>query len=150
MPVKGISWQPLRVFRLDALLSAILALQLLCAAKTVCTALSARVLAGTSRSCSALLSATAIFALARLQFEKTQLEQRNKMTNVKHETNKFHLLSVQRSHRIWLLVAFDIHLCFTFVTNYRSISISSLILLERYQMSYRKCRLFNTFAFFDD
>ena len=100
MPVKGISWQPLRVFRLDALLSAILALQLLCAAKAVCTALSARVLAGTSRSCSALLSATAILALARLQFEKTQLEQRNKMTNVKHETNKFHLLSVQRSHRI--------------------------------------------------
>ena len=100
MPVKGISWQPLRVFRLDALLSAILALQLLCAARAVCTALSARVLAGTSRSRSALLSATAIPALARLQFEKTQLEQRNKMTNVKHETNKFHFLSVQRSHRI--------------------------------------------------
>ena len=56
----------------------------------------------------------------------------------------------QRSHRIWLFVAFDIHFCFTFVTNYRSISISSLILLERYQMFYRKCRLFNTVAFFDD
>ena len=94
MPVKGISWQPLRVFRLDALLSAILALQLPCAARAVCTALSARVLAGTSRSRSALLSATAILALARLQFEKTQSEQRNKLTNVKHKTNKFHLPSV--------------------------------------------------------
>ena len=93
MPVKGISWQPLRVFRLDALLSAILALQLPCAARAVCTALLACVFAGTSRSRSALLLATAILALARLQFEKTQLEQHNKLTNVKHETNKFHLLS---------------------------------------------------------
>ena len=63
---------------------AILALQLLCAARAVCTALSARVLAGTSRSCSVLLSVTGILAFARLQFEKTQLEQRNKRTNVKH------------------------------------------------------------------
>ena len=53
VPVEGISWQPLRVFRLDALLSAILALQLPCAARAVCTALSARVLAGASRSRSA-------------------------------------------------------------------------------------------------
>ena len=94
MPVKGSSWQPLRVFRLDALLSALLVLQLLCAARAVCTALSARVLAGTSRSCSVLLSATGILAFARLQFEKTQLEQRNERTNVKHETNKFHLSPV--------------------------------------------------------
>ena len=94
MPVKGTSWQPLRVFRLDALLSAILALQLLCATRAVCTALSVRVLAGTSRSRSVLLSATGILAFARLQFEKTQLEQRNKCTNVKHETNKFHLSPV--------------------------------------------------------
>ena len=94
MPVKGSSWQPLRVFCLDALLSATLALQLLCAARAVCTALSARVLAGTSRSCSVLLSATGILAFARLQFEKTQLEQCNKRTNVKHETNKFHLSPV--------------------------------------------------------
>ena len=57
----------------------------------VCIALSAGVLAGTSSSRYALLPATAILALARLQFEKTQLEQRNKLTNVKHETNKFHL-----------------------------------------------------------
>ena len=41
-----------------------------------------------------MLSATAILALAQLQFEKTQLEQCNKLTNVKHETNKFHLPSV--------------------------------------------------------
>ena len=75
MPVKGTSWQPLCVFRVDDLLSAILALQLLCAARAVCTALSARVLAGTSRSCSVLLSVTGILAFARLQFEKTQLEQ---------------------------------------------------------------------------
>ena len=88
---QGISWQPLRVFRLDTLLSATLALQLLCAAIAVCAALSARILTGTSRSRSALLSATGILALARLQFEKTQLEQRNKLTNVKHETSKFHL-----------------------------------------------------------
>ena len=94
MPVKGSSWQPLRVFRLDALLSAILALQLFCAARAVCTAFSARVLAGTSRSYSVLVSATGILAFARLQFEKTQLEQRNKRTNVKHETNKFHLSPV--------------------------------------------------------
>ena len=62
--VKGISWQPLRIFCLDALLSAILALQLLCATRAVCTALSARVLAGTSRSCPVLLSATGILAFA--------------------------------------------------------------------------------------
>ena len=35
-------------------------------------------------SCSVLLSVTGILAFARLQFEKTQLEQRNKRTNVKH------------------------------------------------------------------
>ena len=140
----------MRVFRLDALLSAILAPQLPCAVRAVCTALSACVLSGASRSRSALLSATAIPALARLQFEKTQLEQRNKLTNVMHETNKFHLPPVPAIAQNLTLRRLRHSLCFTFVTNYRSISISSFILLERYQMFYRKCRLFNAFAPFND
>ena len=140
----------MRVFRLDALLSAILALQLPCAVRAVCTALSACVLAGASRSHSALLSATAIPALARLQFEKTQLEQRNKLTNVMHETNKFHLPPVPAIAQNLTLRRLR-HSPLLHFRHKLSIHIdSSLILLERYQMFYRKCRLFNAFAPFND